>query len=196
MAPSPPGLGCKAVAGEAPGRAKGRGQCNQGMVAVSRTMAAGKLQIGGPRAERGAPGRVRVPYPGGGVADRAGGYLGSPSPRLTALDGRQAREIRQFQAVPTERCYQDRTCRTEYFTALSGPPSGAGTGATALAVAGRGPKRAASSGNGHPPRPSRVGTGGPEVLPPRGWRKKIGEGAHYRERSWIQRGVAVSGTHA
>lgn len=122
---------------------------------------------GDPLARRGTLGRA-------GVARRRwgapGGGSGSPWPRLPALDGRQAGEIRsQFQAVPTERCYQDGTCRTEYFKALSGPPSGAGTGATALAGGrrrGRGERRAhtarrASGGqrDRHPRRLSRVGPG-------------------------------------
>lgn len=93
--------------------------------------------------------RVRSPWQGWGgpaaMGSPGGAKLGSPRPRPPALDGRQAGQIRsQFQAVPTERCYQDGTCRTEYFKALSGPPSGAGTGATALAGGrrrGRGERR-------------------------------------------------------
>lgn len=92
------------------------------------------------------------------------GGRGAPAPGAGWEAGGEIRS--QFQAVPTERCYQDGTCRTEYFKALSRPPSGAGTGATALAGGG-GQKgealetgRAAGSGTGHPPRPSRVGTGG------------------------------------
>lgn len=98
---------------------------------------------GSPRQGEVAVAGVRNCWQGWGAP---GGYWGgprwgsgSPSHRLMALDGRQAGEIRsQFQAVPTERCYQDGTCRTEYFKALSGPPSGAGTGATALAGGGGG----------------------------------------------------------
>lgn len=104
-----------------------------------------RWRMGHPRAEKGSPWqgegavlRVRSCWQGWGAPGAGGGGgLGSPPPRLTALDGRQAEEIRsQFQAVPTERCYQDETCRTEYFKTLSGPPSGAGTGATALAGGG------------------------------------------------------------
>lgn len=134
-----------------------------------------------PTAKRGAPrrrgSRVRSCWQGRGAPGGAGGVWGAPHPGSRRwMGGRQAGEIRsQFQAVPTERCYQDGTCRTEYFKALSGPPSGAGTGATALAAVGVGGEGGRGEGGGE-------GEGGEDG--DRSRRPVAGTGPHRGSPGW------------
>ena len=130
------------------------------------------------------------PQPGGSVARRHGGghprvsvtwpalprALGAPSPSQVSLSPSrykawesQPREIRsQFQPVPTERSYQDGTCRMEYFKLYLSPDRGRLIAAPSLGCGGGAGREVAAP----PATPFRPLGGhplqaGPPVLQPR-----------------------------
>lgn len=83
------------------------------------------------RQSRAVVGARRSPPLGGGISRRPGGVevpplppRSLPPPRYEAWES-QPRQIRsQFLPVPTERSYQDRTCRMEYFKLYQSPDQG------------------------------------------------------------------------